>query len=81
MYLVQFRTIFSLIYVNIKMSETECHSPTQLAQIAENFSQLLGTISTFRSQLTLLQNQVKTIEKSSKKYIKQLEKELTKRKI
>ena len=54
--------------------------PTQLSVISDNFSQLLGTISAFRSQLTLLQNQVRDIEKNSKKYIKQLEKELAKRK-
>lgn len=62
------------------MSENTIQSPTQLSLIADNFSQLLGTISTFRSQLTVLQNQVKDIERSSKKYIKQLERELSKRK-
>lgn len=62
------------------MNENIIKSPTQLSLIADNFSQLLGTISTFRSQLTLLQNQVKDIERSSKKYIKQLERELSKRK-
>ena len=62
------------------MSNTVLKSPTQLSVITENFSQLLGTISAFRSQLTLLQNQVRDIEKNSKKYIKQLEKELAKRK-
>jgi len=62
------------------MSNTGSLPPTQLSMIADNFTQLLGTISAFRSQLTLLQTQVRDIEKSSKKYIKQLEKELSKRK-
>lgn len=53
---------------------------TNLADLSKNFESLMTTISTFRGQLTILQNQVKTIEKSSKKYIKQLERELSKRK-
>ena len=62
------------------MSNIDNTNPTKLTELSENFSDLLDTISTFRSQLTLLQNQVKNIERSSKKYIKQLERELRKRK-
>ena len=58
----------------------EINQPTQIEQLTMNFSDLISTISSFRSQLTILQNQVKDIEKSSKKYIKQLEKEVAKRK-
>ena len=63
------------------MEKTQNTHTTSLAEITTNFEGLLDTISTFRSQLTLLQNQVKTSERSSKKYIKQLERELSKRKV
>ena len=63
------------------MEETQNKFSTNLGELTTNFEHLLGTISAFRSQLTLLQNQVKTIERSSKKYIKQLERELSKRKV
>lgn len=62
------------------MNNDEIISPTNLEQLCTNFEGLFDTISTFRTQLTMLQNQVKTIERSSKKYIKQLERELSKRK-
>ena len=53
---------------------------TNLANIITQFDTLFNTISTFRGQLTLMQQQLKLIEKSSKKHIKQLERELNKRK-
>ena len=54
---------------------------TNLEELSSNFENLVSTISTFRSQLTILQGQVREIERSSKKYIKQLERELRKRKV
>jgi chromatin remodeling complex protein RSC6 len=44
------------------------------------FSGILGTLSSFRSQITLLQNQVRVLEKSYNKKIRNMEKEVKKNK-
>ena len=51
-----------------------------LPELSTHFSDVLNTMSQFRSQITILQNQIKNVEKFTKRKVKQLEKELTKRK-
>jgi len=48
--------------------------------IAEQFSDVLNTLSSFKSQISMLANQVKALEKNVKKQMKQLEKEARKNK-
>jgi len=49
-------------------------------KMVTQFSDILGTLSTFRSQITLLQNQVRGLEKSYNKKLKSMEKEVKKNK-
>lgn len=68
---------------NIVVKDTKkgsCES-SSLIQICDGFNEIVSTLSTFRSQITLLQNQIKGLEKTTKKQIKTMEKELSKRKI
>jgi upstream activation factor subunit UAF30 len=51
-----------------------------LNDLSLHFTQLLQNMSEFRSKITIIQNQIKTLEKVTKKKVKQLEKELNKRK-
>ena len=51
-----------------------------LPELSTHFSDVLNTMSQFRSQITILQNQIKNVEKLTKRKVKQLEKELAKRK-
>ena len=48
--------------------------------ITDQFDDVLKTLSSFRSQVTSLQQQIRTIEKSVKKKIKDLQKEASKHK-
>ena len=48
--------------------------------ISEQFSSLLNTLSSFKSQISMLNAQVKTIERSVKKQMKKLEREAQKNK-
>ena len=49
-------------------------------QMAGQFSDILGTLSAFRSQITMLQNQVRGLEKSVNKKVKAMEREAKKNK-
>lgn len=51
-----------------------------LPELSTHFYDVLNTMSQFRSQITILQNQIKNVEKFTKRKVKQLEKELAKRK-
>ena len=51
---------------------------TALLQIAMQFTSVLNTLSSFKSQISMLSNQVKALEKNVKKRIKQLEREAKK---
>ena len=59
---------------------TKKDATNTLGVLSTQFEDILKTISVFRSQLTLIQTQIKTLEKTTKKHIKQLQKELNKRK-
>ena len=48
------------------------------APVYEGFSDVLSTLSTFRSQITVLQNQIRSLEKTVKKNMKTLQREAKK---
>ena len=52
-----------------------------LNPIAEQFTTVLNTLSSFKSQISMLSAQVKALEKSVKKQMKQLQREAQKIKI
>ena len=49
-------------------------------QMAGQFNDILGTLSAFRSQITMLQNQVRGLEKTVSKKVKAMEREAKKNK-
>ena len=49
-------------------------------QLVDEFGNVLNTLSSFKSQITMLSNQLKSLEKNVKKRIKKLERELNKNK-
>jgi chromatin remodeling complex protein RSC6 len=56
-------------------------SPTNtLGELNEHFTEVINTLSLFRGHITLLQHQIRNLEKTTKKKIKILNKELSKRK-
>lgn len=55
-------------------------SKTNLNNITKQFDDILQKIGEFKCYISMIQHQVKDLEKSTKKEIKQLEKELDKRK-
>lgn len=67
------------------MSESQKVSSTPITSnsvtaITEQFSAVLNSLSSFKSQISMLSAQVKALEKSVKKQMKQLEKEAQKNK-
>ena len=48
------------------------------APVYEGFTDVLSTLSTFRSQITVLQNQIRSLEKTVKKNMKTLQREAKK---
>jgi len=60
--------------------ENNKKEPQKGEKMLTQFSDILGTLSAFRSQITLLQNQVRGLEKSYNKKIKNMEKEVKKNK-
>ena len=60
---------------------TKIGSTDTLGILATQFEEILKTLAVFRTQLTLIQTQIKTVEKTTKKHVKQLQKELNKRKL
>jgi chromatin remodeling complex protein RSC6 len=60
--------------------ENNTKEPQKGEKMLTQFSDILGTLSAFRSQITLLQNQVRGLEKSYNKKIKSMEKEVKKNK-
>ena len=60
--------------------ENNTKEPQKGEKMLTQFSDILGTLSAFRSQITLLQNQVRGLEKSYNKKIKNMEKEVKKNK-
>jgi len=63
---------------NEKSSPETPQSTSQ--QMAEQFSVVLNTLSSFKSQISMLSNQLKALEKNVKKQMKQLEREARKNK-
>ena len=59
-------------------SSTPSPTPSQL--LAEQFGNVLNTLSSFKSQISMLSNQVKSLEKNVRKQMKQLEREAKKNK-
>jgi len=53
-------------------------SPPQTHQVCEQFADVLSTLSGFRTQITMLQNQIRGLEKTVKKNMKQLQREAKK---
>ncbi len=52
--------------------------PVQNTPVYEGFSDVLSTLSNFRSQITMLQNQIRALEKTVKKNMKTLQREAKK---
>lgn len=52
-----------------------------LEELTIGFHDIVTTLSNFRGAISQLQNQIRTLEKTSKKHIKTLERELSKRKV
>lgn len=50
-----------------------------LEKLSGSFTSILQTMSSFKSQITVLQQQLKVLEKDTKKHVKSLERELKKR--
>lgn len=64
------------------MSNKKDETPTSLSvlqDILPQFKEVMNNLTQFRSHITILQNQVKSLEKTTKKHVKQLEKEVSKR--
>ena len=61
-------------------SAKKSNSVNDTSVIAEQFSSVLNTLSSFKSQISMLSAQVKALEKSVKKQMKQLEREAQKNK-
>jgi len=59
---------------------TAVSAPTDVNHIAEQFTVLLNSLSSFKSQISMLAAQVKALEKNVKKQMKQLEREAQKNK-
>jgi len=59
---------------------TTVSAPTDVNHIAEQFTVLLNSLSSFKSQISMLSAQVKALEKNVKKQMKQLEREAQKNK-
>jgi chromatin remodeling complex protein RSC6 len=59
---------------------TPVSAPTDVNHIAEQFTVLLNSLSSFKSQISMLSAQVKALEKNVKKQMKQLEREAQKNK-
>jgi len=59
---------------------TAVSAPTDVNHIAEQFTVLLNSLSSFKSQISMLSAQVKALEKNVKKQMKQLEREAQKNK-
>ena len=61
--------------------ENENTSPTStLGELTEHFTEVVNTLSLFRGHITLLQHQIRNLEKTTKKKIKLLNNELSKKK-
>ena len=52
--------------------------PSPTLPVYEGFTDVLSTLSTFRSQITVLQNQIRSLEKTVKKNMKTLQREAKK---
>ena len=62
------------------MSNPSSDSPKDVSTINLQFQDLLSNLSSFKSQLTMLSNQVKSLEKNVRKEMKKLQKEAQKNK-
>ena len=62
------------------MSNSSSDSPKDVSTINLQFQDLLSNLSSFKSQLTMLSNQVKSLEKNVRREMKKLEKEAQKNK-
>lgn len=61
-------------------SDVTADLPASVQQFASQFEGVLSTLTAFRSQITMLQNQIRGLEKQVKKQIKTLAKEAKKNK-
>jgi len=59
-------------------SSSAAKPPAPNAPVYEGFTDVLSTLSTFRSQITVLQNQIRSLEKTVKKNMKTLQREAKK---
>lgn len=59
-------------------SASKAPAPPPNAPVYEGFTDVLSTLSTFRSQITVLQNQIRSLEKTVKKNMKTLQREAKK---
>lgn len=55
-------------------------SDITLEELTQNFNEIVSSLTHFRSAISQLQTKIRTLEKSSKKHIKTLEREVQKRK-
>jgi len=60
------------------MSDKKTSATPTDSKVCEEFSSVLGTLSNFRSQITVLQNQIRSLERIVRKNMKVLEKEAKK---
>ena len=61
-------------------TKVQAELPPSIQQFASQFEGVLSTLTAFRSQITMLQNQIRGLEKNVKKQIKALAKEAKKNK-
>jgi len=62
------------------MAETKSAPESSVTSLSDQFLSVLNTLSSFKSQISMLSSQVKLLEKNVKKQIKLLEKEAKKNK-
>ena len=62
---IYFLAASMLIFVSCEKEETTDNTPNETAKLAEQFSGVLNTLSTFRTQITALSAQMRALEKVS----------------
>lgn len=65
---------------NTPVEDSNNDAAQETSQLTEQFCGILTTLSSFRSQITMLQNQVRSLEKNVSKQMRQYERETKKNK-
>ena len=65
---------------NTPVEDSNSDAAQETNQLTEQFCGILTTLSSFRSQITMLQNQVRSLEKNVSKQMRQYERETKKNK-